>query len=622
MSNITLRRAILLALAPTAVVATAHAQEAAMPSIELDPIVVTVGRNPNSLSNTPATVSVISSREIQKNPTQNLSDVLQKDAGISVKQYGGVGQAPEISLRGTNSAHTLVLKDGARLNSQNNFMPTTTGFYDLSDIERVEIAKGPASVQYGSDAIGGVVQMLTATPVQNRVFVTGVAGEHSTYKAITGIDVAHNGAYVQLRGQRLETDGTRIFNTQNRDTSAGYEQKGYSAKIGFNNDKNIDTSVSFGYNEGTNEYSSDGKNINAARLFENQTLNAKAQFKPVENLEVGVRYSQIKDKQFVDEPNIESWQTDNNYDTKAQEIDLHGKWSFSPTQNILIGATGNHSEFESNKIKDEKQEVDTIGYYVQHQYNSDKLNTQVGVRVEDNERFGTHTVGQGSARFHFTPNTSVYTNIGSAFRAPSLNEMYTIWGGNPELKPEESISYEVGITQNFGGNLTANLSGYHTEIKNLIANPTNNKNINIEKAKISGGELTLKYARGDYYAAAGYAYTEAKNKETGMPLAYRPKHKGSLTIGYDDSTVGVSTTVNANSHTFDVNTRNIATRMAGYATIDIDTYWQISPYAKLFANIKNLTNVEHKVAFDEYNNRQWYINGGREANIGLTFSYQ
>ncbi len=623
MSSTALRRAIILALAPTSLITTAYAQTIE-PTVVLDPDVITVSRTATPLSDTPASVTVISAGEIEKNPARNLSDVIQSDAGIYVKQYGSIGQVPEVSIRGTYPVHTLVLKDGARLNNQNHLGSIYTGFIDTTNLSRVEIAKGPASVQYGSNAIGGVIQMVSKTPARTGGEITGIIGENNTYKAIVSGDVVHNGFYASLSGQRLESDGTRIFNTQSRDNKAGYEQKGYAAKLGFDNKQNLDASVSFEHNEGINEFNSSGVSTSpntAVRAFENQITNAKIAYKPIDNLSLNARYSNIKNEQDV--VAYSSF-----YNTQVDEADINAKWSFANNQNILVGVTGNQSEYTSNTVKDGVQSIDTIGYYAQHQYNSDKLNTQVGVRLEDNERFGNHTVGQGAVRYHITPATSVYANVGSAFRAPALSELYyfdeSMWGntyGNPELKPEESVSYEVGVNHQIKDNLALSLSAYKTDIKNLIMYSygyPNSTYENINKAEITGGEFGLKYNRGNYYTAAQYGLVDAKNKDTDLTIAYRPKHTGTLTVGYDDGVVGVSTSVIARSKANISNSANAKT-MPGYATVDVNAYWNINPYVKLFTNIQNISNVEYKTA--NYYQDQWYVNGGRQANLGMTFKY-
>ena len=239
---------------------------------QLDPIVVTASKTEEKASQVPARISVITKDEIEKNPTLNLSDVLKQDAALNIVQSGGMGQTASIFTRGTNSNHTLVLKDGATLtegvNGKNN-----SELLDLSDVSQIEILKGPASVQYGSDAIGGVIQLRTENPTKNSAFITGIYGEDNTYKTITGADLAQNGFFAQIRGQRLESDGTPVLNNQSNSDKAGYDQKGYSAKVGYQQN-DFNTSIAISENQGINSYLdySTGENT-AKRDFKNQLIN-------------------------------------------------------------------------------------------------------------------------------------------------------------------------------------------------------------------------------------------------------------------------------------------------------------------------------------------------------------
>lgn len=415
----------------------------------LETLVVTATRSEEKIKDVPARITVISKSEIEKNPALNLSDLIQRDPSVFVKQSGGIGQITEISIRGTRPNHTLILKDGARLNSQNHLAAIYPSFLDSSDLEQIEILKGPASVQYGTDAIGGVAQMITSTPTKNSGFITGIYGENNTYKAIAGADLIQDGFYAQIRGQRLESDGTRVLDNQSKDQKAAYDQKGYSAKVGYDNKKNIKTDLSISQNEGLSQfYNYMTIKNNAERIFENRLINSSIQYGFAENLTLSARYSNFIDNQQVKDSDP------NHFDTENNEGDLNLNWNIDSKNNLLAGVTYLKSDFKSNDVKDKKQSIDSTGYYVQHQYKTDKLNTQVGVRTEDNELFGTHTIGQGAVRYQVLPETSIYANIGSAFKAPSLTELYYFseksYGntyGNPDLKPEESISYEIGETE-------------------------------------------------------------------------------------------------------------------------------------------------------------------------------
>lgn len=590
----------------------------------LTPIVVTASRNAQKIEDVPARITLIDQKTVEKNSILNLSDIIQQEPSIFLKQSGGIGQTAEMSLRGTNPAHTLILKDGARLNSQNHYASTYPTYLDLTNIQQVEVLNGPASVQYGSDAIGGVIQLITKRPEKTGTELTTIVGENQTYKTIAKVDlVADNGFYAQIDGQRLETDGTRILDNQDDNQKAGYDQKGYNFKAGYENDR-LSTDLSFGLNKGTSYFYnwSTSENDNR-RNFENRLFNARGQYQLTDQLTLSARYSDFNDKQDIYGSDVDYFNTENT------ENDLNLKWLITPTQNILIGTTFLDSKFESKSIENQSQKISSTGYYIQHQYDVDKLHTQAGIRVEDNERFGQHTVGQVAARYQLAPQTSIYANIGTAFKAPSLSELYYFYEdgsydtyGNPNLKPEKSTSYEIGAEKGFGRHVVGSISAYQTDIKNLIApdyialaNYTTYANT--DKAVIQGLDLSFKWKYEDLFLTTGYAYTDAKNDKTDKNIAYRPKQTLTLNTGLENAIYGISASLIARSDIY-TNIDN-SKKAPGYATVDLNMYWNINPNIKLFSNIKNIGDIEYKIA-DNFGN-SWYVNGGRLASAGVTFKY-
>lgn len=578
----------------------------------LDTIVVTASRTEEKLKNVPVRLTVIDQKTIEQNPLLNISDVIQRDPSVYIKQSGGLGQISEISLRGAKSVHTLVLKDGARLNSQNELGPLYPAFLDTTDVQQVEILKGPASVQYGSDAIGGVIQLISKKPEKTGADLTGIYGENNTYKTIANANlVTDQGFYAQAGGQRLESDGTRIFESQAKNEKASYDQKGYHAKVGFYQENTIDASASISENKGTNIFSNDYITNTAQRIFENRVINAKVSYNILPDLIVNARYSNAQDKQ-----NVPAYGS--HYDTENNEGDLNLKWKFSPNQNVLIGATYTDANYKTNTILKGDQSVDSTGYYLQHQFKNEQFDTQVGVRLEDNERFGDHTVGQAAIRYHFIPNASVYANIGSAFRAPTLNELYSQWGGNENLAPEESTSYEIGSDYDITPNISTNLSIYHTKIKNLITNNAGT-NKNIAKANFTGGEAGIKWHQDDLFLSTQYAYVKTENEATELEIAYRPRQTLTVSTGLENATYGISASVIARAKSY-ADTAN-TTRVPGYATVDLNAYWNINPNVKVFTNIQNVGDVEYREVLNTYPSNDWYINTGRQASAGVTFRY-
>lgn len=583
----------------------------------LDTLVVTATRSEEKIKDVPARISIIEPQIVEQSPIAELPHLLMSDASIDMMQYGGYGQAASIFTRGTNSTHTLVLRDGVRLNT-GSAGSASLAFIDTTDIKQIEVLKGPASVLYGTDAIGGVVQLVSKTPEKTGAFVTGEIGEHSTYKSVIGADLAENGIYAQIRGQRLESDGTQVTDFKDAQVNAGaYDQKGFSAKFGIEKEQYA-ASVDYSENQGTSTYV-DGINDanwnliglkNVSQDFKNEIINVKGRVNLSDNFALHARLSQFKDDLEQNDSHDAIYNT-------TKEAELYSKWQFSPTQNLLAGvATKN---VESDVLSgsgyygvDYDKEVDSTGYFVQHQYQSEKLHTQLGVRVEDHETFGTHTVGQAAARYQILPATSIYTNIGTAFRAPTNNDLYALsWGGNPELKPEESVSYEIGLDQQLTNHLTMGLSAYRNEVDNLIT-WQNGKNFNVKEATFTGGEFNLDWAKDELFTNLSYAYVQPKDKKTDQDLPRRSRQSLTLTSGLQNEVYGISASLSAKS-------RPKNSTISGYATVDVNAFWNVNPNVKLFTNIQNIGDVEYKTT--SYGSGYYYVNGGRLASAGVTFRY-
>ncbi|MFW1859746.1 TonB-dependent receptor plug domain-containing protein [Acinetobacter defluvii] len=603
--------AIAMGLSSTAFAAETSSTETA-PISTLDTIVFTASRSAEKIENVPARISVIDEKTIQQSPLTDLGQLLQRDAALNIVQSGSIGQQTSAFIRGTNSTHVLFLKDGASLNTALDGSASIP-YIDLSDAGQIEVLKGPASVQYGTDAIGGVVNVRSAVPTKQQFFVTGEMAENSTYKTVVGADLAQDGIYAQVRSQRLESDGTPVTNKDiNR---ASYDQKGYSTKVGYEQEQ-YGASLGLSENKGTNIY------YGGAHDFFNRLINVNGRFNFTPDLILNARYSNFKDE-------LTGKSYSGYFNTERNEADLNLRWKFTENQNILAGASLNNADVESLSIIGKSKSLDSIGYYLQHQYDKDGIHTQAGVRVEDNDQFGTHTVGQLAGRIQVAPLTSVYANIGSAFKAPTGNQLYYIyedaqWGntyGNPDLKPEKSLSYEIGLDQKLAYGLSAYTSIYQTKIKNLIEytfgfpNSTYN---NVSKAKMTGGEVGLKWKQDDLFLTTEYAYAKTENEDTGYELIRRPRQTLTLTAGLENQTYGISTSLVAKSTSKISNAEN-SPELPGHATVDLNAYWNVSPYAKLFTNIQNMGDVKYKTA--NYYADEYYINSGRQASIGVTFKY-
>lgn len=577
-------------------------------AVQLEPIVVTASRIAQPVNTVPASISIIDQQTIDQSPIQSLPNLLKEEAAFNVAPQGRYGQLSPAFLRGTNSNHTLLLRDGMRLNTATVASQTNTHLLDLSDIERIEILKGPASVQYGSDAIGGVVQLISKTPEKNSVFLTTEAGEDHTYKAIVGADLVQDGVFAQVRGQRLETDGEKIV--QSSPVKSAYDQKGYSTKIGTQQEA-YGLAAEIEQNKGTADYFNPFNPNELGRYdFDNQLINLIGNVSLSPDLKLSTRLSQFKDNR-ADILGFASY-----VETKQQEIDTNLQWAVSPSQTVLLGVEHNKTKAESRNTF--KYDNSTTGYYVQHQYKEGDISTQAGLRLEDNEKFGKHTVGQVAGRYQIAPQTSVYANVGTAFNAPTAGQLTpepAFWGGNPNLKPEKSISYEVGINQQLAQGLDGYMSVYQTTIKDLQLPDASFVWQNLNKARITGTEVGLKWAFDNWFASTEYAYIQSKDKTSDTDLILRPRQNFSLSTGWATAQYGVSTSLVAKGKTEGVGKVNIA----GYSTIDLNAFFNVNPNIKVFANVQNVLNKEYSTSALSPTN--YYLAGGRLATAGLTLRY-
>lgn len=588
-----------------------YAAEQRVAKVALDTIVVTATRSEEKIENVPARISIIEPQVLEQSPIASFPELLKSEASANIVQLGDLGQQSSIFLRGINSTQTLVLRDGVRLNT------ATTGaasipFLDTTDIKQIEILKGPASVLYGTDAIGGVIQLISKTPEKTSAFVTGEIGENKTYKSLVGADLAEDGLYAQIRGQRLETDGTAVKEIKNN-PKAAFEQKGYSAKIGVDKDA-YGLSLDYSQNEGNSQYDNFGALTD--QDFKNEIINLKGHIQVQPSIELNARLSQFKDDLYQNDPN---YLGELDYVlSKTQEAELYGKWQITPHQNILLGSTFQNIKGDVLSYgKKYDTDVDSQGYYIQHQYNHSGLNTQVGLRIEDHEQYGTHTIGQAAVRYQILPLTSIYTNIGTAFRSPTLNELYSS-SGNPDLKPEESISYEIGLDQKLTYGFSSGISLYRNQVDHLIdaTGATGYKFKNLDKATFEGTEVYLKWAGEHLYANATYNYVRAQDDSTNEDLSRRPRQKAAFTTGWQEPTFGFSTTLTANSSSDNSAYDNV--RIPGHFNIDMHGYYNVNEAVKLFANIQNVGDSKYRTA---YGSGSYYINGGRLASAGVTFKY-
>jgi vitamin B12 transporter len=610
----------LLTLSILSVFHTAYADTPVEVTNDLPVTVVTASRLPQAINTVPASISVINEQQIKQSIVRDLPSLLSQDASLNVVQAGGLGKQSSIFTRGTNSNHTLVLLDGVSLNTA-DFGAAQIENVDLSDIQQIEILKGPAGVQYGAQALGGVVQLISAKPTKQRFFGTVEAGSHNLSKEVVGADLVQGDIYLQLRGQKLDTNGDEIL--QKADGKSGYDNKGYSAKLGIEKE-DAGVSVQYRANQGTNEYqeciyNSSFACIGAHRTsndFDTAQTNLKGYIKLATDLKINLQLSEYQQKTTY------SYGT---YKNTNRQADLNSEWKINTNQNLLTGVQFQTTDFDNNNVN--QNLPDNKAFYLQHQWSNVQFNTQAGVRVDDNDQWGNHTTFQLAGNWHINSASRLFVNVGTGFRAPTAYDLVKTsydpvtyaptTSVNTGIKPEKSLSTEMGaetIWQQF----TLRGSIYQNRINDLIQFDSSYNSINIAAARIQGLELGLGWKDpSGLFARADYANMQARDLTKDSNLPRRPRQTLTGSAGWQVANYGVSAEIIAKGQTIDADFAK--SQIPGYITGNLRMYWQPTPNLRVFGNIENVTNKRQKIYYFAPDNA--YLAPSLQATLGLTVNY-
>ena len=492
-----------------------------------DEIVVTAARTAQTADEALASVSVITRKEIEATQAETVVDLLQHYAGIDAVRTGGPGQQTSIFLRGTNSDHTLVLIDGMPVSSIN------TGSYQwenlsLNEIDRIEIVRGPRSALYGSEAIGGVIQIFTRK--NKRITAEAMAGSFDTYGANFSGGFGDK-TRVSINASRKQAVG---FSAKNSTASYDYDpdNDGYTHNsIGIGLESSISDSTAFNMyahkSELDNEYdkgtSNTKQDLVTARL--NLTPSARATYR----LSAGT-YQDVLTSYDVSNGNSRittrrltaGVQTDRQL---ANDSVLVLGLDYRTDQGINYDIGGSSTVFD--------QKVDNTGSFINWQKNKKSGSIELAARVDSHSQFGMHTTGQAAWGKNLANHRKLYLSVGTGFKAPDLNELYHpgysgTYAGNSALQPEESRSFEVGIKRS-EAKIKRSIDLFYNQIDNLIAyEGPSNQAINVSKALTYGLELAQTVQRGHWSIDSQLTLQRAINESDGTALLRRPNEKLSV----------------------------------------------------------------------------------------------
>lgn len=608
-----------LALAITAALAAAlpFAAQAVAPSNDadaLDEVVVTATRTAITTDAALAPVEVIGREAIERSQAKSLTELLRGRAGINLSNQGGAGKLSTLFVRGSESDHVLVLVDGVRIGSATSGLAS---FQDLpvAMIDRIEIVRGPRSSLYGSDAIGGVIQVFTRRdkgPAQFRFHVG--AGSHGYREGGLGVGGSTKRGWFGIDAGLQSTDGIDACRGAGAPVFAGcfvdgqtdrdgYENHSFSARGGVNIGDALTLEAHALHASGHNEY--DGSFVDNSDIVQ-QVVGAQLRWKASDRFDLRVDVGSNKDES----DNFLGAAPKGYFGSRRDSVSVQADIALADAQLLTLGADWLRDRIDSDNDFDEKRRTNRAAF-VQYQGRFGSHDLQLALRNDDNQQFGDETTGTAAWGLSFADAWRVTASYGTAFKAPTFNELYYPFFGNPALRPESSETFEAGIAWR-GERTSVRLDAFSTDVDDLIAYDASiflpN---NIQHARLRGAELRVDSMLFGWTVGASASWLDTEDRDTGNELARRASETARLELDRSFGKFRLGFTGVAEGRRYDdlANTRELG----GFATLDVRGEYAFATGWTLQARVAN--------AFDrDYETAAFYRQPGREFFVTLRFS--
>lgn len=632
-----LRLCILSALGVYAMSATAATGDSSvinhseLPQVELDKIVVTATRTPTKTSNVIAQTRVIDSEELQRYQGQTVTDVLKNQPGINITQSGGMGTASNFYMRGFDSKQVLVIIDGIRYGSISLGSPSLN-LLSADQLDRIEILYGASgSSIYGSDAMGGVIQIFTkGNSVDKSNVSTSIGyGSNNHYQVGVTAQLKNATSSLSLGVSRNETDGFNVIaNPESVDYNAdddGFKSTNASLALQHKLSDSLSAGLSALYTDSTTDIDSAGNAFpNAYSDQKNGSANAYLQYETPLTVSK-LSYGQSIDKSTSHDANSINYQEGSQYDTTQEQARLETSINAQPGT-VIVGA-----EWLSQKL-DASDVLDFSGYpdpavqtpydpndrtvksaFVGYQLADSYYDLQANYRVDDNSQYGNESTYNLGAAIRPLAGMRIGANYATGFRAPTFNDLYWPGFSNPNLKPERTKNTEVFV-EYANDAQTSRLTGYYTDAEDLISNAAN-----ISEAKIKGLSLTSDWNMNDFIFGLGYDYLDAKDKTANsanydQQLAYRPKNSGLIYVGYQQPMFDVRLEAKHTDNRLTAENN----KLDSYTLLNLSGAVYINPNLRANLRVDNITDEDYILA-SQFGNE--YATEGTSYFGSLTYNW-
>ncbi|MEO1925307.1 MAG: TonB-dependent receptor, partial [Gammaproteobacteria bacterium] len=449
-----------LVLATTAL--SIHAEEEILPTM-----VVTATRTSQTINSLSAAATVFTREDIERLQVQSVPELLKRATGVDMVESGGPGKPSSVFIRGTKNGHALVLVDGMRIGSV-TLGQSPFSSLPIDQIERVEIVRGSQSSLYGSEAIGGVIQIFTRKGQQKQdntpsVSVDVGGGSYDTAKASGNVSGKYNNAWYSFGASHITTEGFTAYPSKSSDRD-GYENTSFNVRAGYQFDNSLKVEAFALRSQGDNEFDNqfNGPDDQAqSNGFVVQNIGATGSFKINKDWLLTVSIGESRDES-------RNHHDADFFNTRRRTARLINNFTLNANHEIILGSDFRQDHVESSVAYGEGSRYDIGGFAEYYGRWFDLVHFNASVRGDEDEQFGSHVTGAAGFRVAlFETDIDIIGNFSSGYKAPTFNDLYYPASGNSNLKAEESTTFEVGLEgEHFGAQWL--VRAYHTNINNLI----------------------------------------------------------------------------------------------------------------------------------------------------------
>jgi len=609
-------------VAPTAQQAPTNAQPSGTPARE-QAIVVSPTAIETPINQIASSVTVITAKDMERDQRRTAPDALATVPGLNVVQSGGPGGLTSIFMRGTNSNHTKVLIDGIDVSDPSN--PNRS--FDLgqlltSDIQQIEVLRGPQSGLYGADALGGVISIITkkgeGPPRATGMIEGGSFGTFNQTAALSGsqdrINYAFNVAH--FRATDVPVTPLELLPPGQKAIGNNYDNMTYSTKLGVDVSENLTLNAVARYTDATLHFTGDTFDPVTFTSFPAAAQSTQIVHQLFTRGEAVWSVFDGRIKNYFGVNYTNHW----NYNISPGDVaptittgdrvkyDWHAVTQLAPYHTVIVGAEHETETLQTSTVSAEN--VNKAGYVELQSQFANRLFLVENVRQDDNDRFGEHpTFRLAPALIVPLTETRLKGSYGTGFKAPTLNQLFVsfpafFFFANPNLKPEESIGYDAGFEQPlFNDRVRFGSTYFHNDITNLIqsvfdSTTFTSTNTNIGKAITEGTENFVAASITDRIRVrADYTFTRTVDATTGLELLRRPKEKWSANVIWNPiDPLTLSATVLHTGSFIDANRDFSIPRLLApaYTVVNVAADYAVTDQIKVFGRVDNLFNVHYQ----------------------------